>query len=218
MPVFSKRSHLRWILAGLIVPFSVSALGNDVSISNISGDIESPRRHTRISQAVEIEQGQAQNIYNAIRSALANGYTISNFPELENYQALRKFNTKPYLSSSHGNHYLNNYGNDRAKDYGKFEESNELPEGAVLFKDSFSVATNQSVILGPLFIMKKMPKGFNELTNNWKYIQVQPTGIVLGETNGENSHRVEYCIGCHLARETYDHLFFIPEEARVLSE
>ena len=33
-------------------------------------------------------------------------------------------------------------------------------------------------------------------------------------TGGEGAERVEYCIGCHLAREDLDHLYFVPEERR----
>ena len=30
----------------------------------------------------------------------------------------------------------------------------------------------------------------------------------------EDAERVEYCIGCHLAAEHQDHLFFVPEDYR----
>jgi hypothetical protein len=41
-----------------------------------------------------------------------------------------------------------------------------------------------------------------------------PDGSFFGETNGENAERVEFCIGCHLAREKYDHLYFVPSKFR----
>ena len=59
-----------------------------------------------------------------------------------------------------------------------------------------------------------MQPGINSVSGGWKYIQIQPTGDVLGETNGPDSDKVEYCIACHLAQEKFQHLFFIPQEYR----
>lgn len=70
------------------------------------------------------------------------------------------------------------------------------------------------ILLGPLFLMAKMPQGFNYLSGNWKFTLVQPDGSVLGETNGPGSARVEYCIACHLAVEHQDYLYFIPPAYR----
>ena len=44
---------------------------------------------------------------------------------------------------------------------------------------------------------------------------IMPDGELLGATNGPNAERVEYCIGCHLVREAYDHLYFLPTSHRV---
>ncbi|MGI9319566.1 MAG: cytochrome P460 family protein, partial [bacterium] len=153
--------------------------------------------------------------YNIVRSALAASVSESGQKAFNGYQAFEKFNLAPYRSSSHGNHYLNNYANDIGTVYGDFENAGKFPVGSILFKDSFSVAANNEVILGPLFIMQKMQSGFNPVSGDWKYVQINPTGEFLGETNGTGSEKVEYCIGCHLTREEHDHLFFLPEEYRV---
>lgn len=78
------------------------------------------------------------------------------------------------------------------------------------------MAANNEIILEPLFIMQKIHKGFNPVSGDWKYVQINPTAQVLGETNGTGSEKVEYCIGCHLAREQNDHLFYLPEKNRVI--
>ncbi len=85
---------------------------------------------------------------------------------------------------------------------------------AIASTDSFSVTQTGEMLLGPLFIMEKMPQGFNHVSGDWKYTMVKPNGTLFGETNGPGAESVEYCITCHLARERYDHLYFIPEERR----
>ncbi len=206
-----------------LVAFSVTVLGvtsfafaqsSEISASKISGDPDNPRRHTRIKNTQKLSREEAERLYRLFAGALAGGYTSSGLSVIQDYQSMRKFNTAPYLSSSHGNHYLNNYANTLADDYGSSKKDKPLPEGAILFKDSFSVEQNRQIILGPLFVMEKMAKGFNPLSGDWKFTQIQPTGEITGETNGENSGKVNYCIECHITRADDDHLFYIPEEYR----
>ncbi len=187
----------------------------DVEMSNISGDVDNPRRHFRLRNPKKLTSDEANRIYGFIKSALSLGYSASSVSQYDGYQSWQRYNTAPYLSSTHGNHYLNNYANDIARNYGKFEDAGVLPEGSILVKDSFSVTQSREIVLGPLFVMQKMSAGFNEVSGNWKYLQIQPDGTLLGETNGTGSQRVEYCAPCHLARESFDHLYFIPRENRI---
>ena len=85
-----------------------------------------------------------------------------------------------------------------------------MPEGSVIAKDSFAVTNSDQILLGPMFIMQKMQKGFNRITRDWKYIQIQPNGKLLGQTNGPEAKKVEYCIGCHSVMEHQDNLYFVP--------
>ena len=68
---------------------------------------------------------------------------------------------------------------------------------------------------GPIFVMEKMAAGFNYVSGDWRYSVIGPEGEVWGTTNGAGAERVEFCIGCHLAREKYDHLYFVPKKFRV---
>lgn len=187
-------------------------------------DTDMPRRHVRVWQVADLEANEANRIYELVRGALAKGYASAGLDHLEDYQTFKRYNSSPYLSSAHGKHYLNNYANETARKYGEYEDAGRLPVGSVLYKDSFSVTEShqnfsvtdtRQIILGPLFIMRKMEPGFNHLTGDWQYIQIQPDGALLGITGGEGADRVEYCIGCHLSREEYDHLFFIPADHRL---
>ena len=183
-----------------------------------------PRRHFRLRQVAHLDSEEANRIYDLIKGALAKVYGSSGYEDADKYQSFKRHNQAPYLSSTHGNLYLNNYANQIADKYGEFEQAGQLPVGSVLFKDSFSVTEvsqsfsdtteSRQIVLGPLFIMRKMEQGFNRVTGDWQYIKIQPDGKVIGMTGGAGAERVEYCIGCHLAREEFDHLYFVPENYR----
>lgn len=217
----------------LLTPLALVFFGNVSAVtpedeavqtgSQSSDASDVPRRHFRLRHVAELDPEESARIYDLVKGALAKGYAASGFKGAGSYQSLTRYNDAPYESSSHGNHYLNNYANDIARDYGKFEQGAPLPEGSIIFKDSFSVTEIQQrfsgtksrqIVLGPLFIMRKMAKGFNRVTGDWQYIQIQPDGEILGMTGGKGAEHVEYCIGCHLAREQLDHLYFIPEARR----
>ena len=191
-----------------------AATGGDVEMSRISGDPSAPRRHYRLREPVRIDDARAMEIYNIARPSLGRGYAASDHSVAQSYLGWRRLNRAPYLSSTHGNHYVNNYYNDAAADYAKHENGVPLPQGAVIAKDSFAVTKTGGILLGPLFAMQKMAPGFNPVSGDWRYIIVSPDGRVLGETNGPGSERVEYCIACHLARESTDHLYFVPPAYR----
>jgi cytochrome c553 len=45
---------------------------------------------------------------------------------------------------------------------------------------------------------------------------IMPDGSLFGTTNGEGSHKVEFCARCHAtAGDSADHLFFVPEKYRM---
>ena len=194
---------------------SVTTGRPEVAMSPISGDASSPRRHFRLADPAELSVSRAEDIYRIVSKSMRVGYGRSSLKTARDYLDWRRFNDAPYLSSTHGNHYINNYANGQATAYGRFEEAGRLPVGSIIAKDSFSVTETGGLLIGPLFIMEKMPKGFNFVTGDWRYIVVQPDGAVLGETNGPGAKRVEYCIACHLAVEHQDHLYFIPKNRRV---
>jgi hypothetical protein len=120
---------------GLCLPFilvlSSHALygqqSSDIEISNISSSPESPRRHSRIKNTLDLEDDEALRIYGIVRSSLAEGIAASTMKKYKGNQELRQFNTVPYRSSSHGNRYLNNYANDIGVAYGKYERAGVLP-------------------------------------------------------------------------------------------
>ena len=109
-----------------------------------------------------------------------------------------------------------NYANEWAKAYGAFENAGTFPAGSALAKPSFSVKGNGKASLGPLFLMEKMEAGFNAASGDWRYTMIMPNGSVFGTTNGKNSKKVEFCIGCHqTVTPDQDSVMLLPEEYRV---
>lgn len=188
---------------------------SDPEFSPISGDPAKPRRHTRLVAPAKLGAVRAQEVYEIARSSMRLGYAKAGRASVSGYQDWRRFNTAPYLSAAHGNHYLSNYVNAVGADtYGKYEKGGPHPAGTIVAKDSFSMTRAGDLLLGSLFLMEKMPPGFNHATADWKYALIRPDGTLVGETNGPGRERVEYCIGCHLAKQHQDHLWFLPRAFR----
>lgn len=188
---------------------------SDVRMSRISGDPAKPRRHFRLREPAVLDPVRASELYTLVEEVLQRGYTRSGNAVAKSYRDWRRYNRAPYLSTTHGNHYLSNYANPVAEAYGRFENAGTLPQGSILAKDSFSVTIAGSIVLGPLFIMEKMAPGFNPSSGDWKYALVMPDGTFRGQTGGPNGEQVQYCIGCHLNVEQQDHLFFVPPKYRI---
>jgi hypothetical protein len=191
------------------------AAGSQSKATKFSGDPNKPRRHFRVRDIAEMSAGERQAGYMQIRKQLQAGYAISGNSAAKEYQKWSLVNTAPYRSSTHGQRFINNYVNNKASAYRNFEASGPLPIGAIIAKDSFVATTDGEVSPGPLFLMEKMAKGFNYVSGDWRYSMIMPDGSVFGITKGVNAERVDFCIGCHLAREKFDHLFYVPNEYRV---
>ena len=145
---------------------------------------------------------------------MAAGYRLSGDETARAFRGWKRANTAPYLSSSHGRRYLNNFVNPKGVAYLEFEKAGRLPVGSIIAKESFSVSADGKASVGPLFVMEKMPKGFNYVSGDWRYTMIMPDGQILGVTKGKGSAAVKFCISCHLAKERQDHLFFLPKAYR----
>ncbi|WP_417513974.1 cytochrome P460 family protein [Minwuia sp.] len=143
------------------------------------------------------------------------GYAKSGLTSAERYHGWANVAARPYPSATHGGRLVNNYVNATgASNYGRFEDAGPARVGTVLAKDSFTVNAAGKAGPGPLFLMEKMPQGFNADTADWNYIIVMPNGAVGGATGGKNSANVQFCHDCHVAVSDQDHMFFLPEEFR----
>jgi hypothetical protein len=185
----------------------------------VSGDVKAqdsaPTKHFSVGNPAELSDADAENIYRRLAGPLKKGYRLSSHPVARAYQSWSRFNTAPYRSETHGERFVNNYANGMGRAYGSFEEAGDLPVGSVVAKDSFAVTAAGDVTAGPLFIMEKMPQGFNEKSRDWRYTMIMPDGSVFGVTNGADSQKVQFCITCHQrAGAENDHLYFLPDAYR----
>ena len=186
----------------------------ETPLQRFSGPPEHPRRHYRVADPATLAPAEAQAIYDRLRPDLARRYAAGGDASAGSYQSWRKFNSAPYSSMTHGRRFVNNYANEAAEAYGEAEGAGQLPVGAIVAKDSFVVTKAGEIRPGPLFLMEKMPAGFNYVTGDWRYSMVTAGGELAGRTGGPGAERVEFCISCHLAQEAQDHLFFVPLDLR----
>ena len=177
-------------------------------------DPMAPRRHFRLKDPAKLSGADAERIYAGLKDKMARRYRLSKIPGSDGYQKWKRYNRVPYRSASHGQRYLNNYANQVAGTYGRFEQAGTLPVGSIIAKDSITVSGDGSAVPGALFVMEKMPDGFNHASGNWRYTMIMPDGSIFGTTRGDGTDKVRFCVSCHLAVEHQDHLFFVPKDYR----
>ena len=117
--------------------------------------------HPRVPNPATLSGARVEGAYQAIRGAMRRHYAQSSNPVTLAYQGWRCFTTSPYRSAVHGERFVDNYANDVAKRYGFYEKSGQMPPGAMVAKDSFTVTAEGNVTTGPLFLMEKKLKGFD---------------------------------------------------------
>jgi hypothetical protein len=173
-------------------------------------------KHPKIAAPAALSGARAEAVYQAIRGEISANYAAYGDPVVLGYQSWKRYNKTPYRSSNHGERFVNHYGNDKAAGYGKFENLDPLPAGAIIIKDSFTVTRGGTVKTGPLFMMEKMDPGFATAGGNWRYLMLRPDGTLVGMTGGADSSKVGFCADCHKAvGAKHDFLFFMPREARI---
>ena len=172
--------------------------------------------HPKIAAPASLSGARAEAVYQAIRDQIRTNYAASGDPVTLGYQSWKRYNKTPYRSGPHGERFVNHYANDKAADYGKFENLEPLPAGSIIIKDSFAVTRHGAVMTGPLFMMEKMKPGFASAGGNWRYLMLRPNGSLVGMTGGADAGKVRFCADCHKGAGTeHDFLFFMPKQARI---
>ncbi len=174
--------------------------------------------HFAAPEPADLTAERAREIYRDIRDQMIRGYRLSGDSSARNFPRWDRFNTAPYRSATHGERFVNNYANARARSYGRYEQAGTLPPGAVVVKDTFYVSRSGGVFPGALMIMEKMPAGFDASTGDWRYSMIMPDGSLFGATGGENADAVGFCADCHALAARHDYLFFVPEDFRTAAD
>jgi len=171
-----------------------------------------PSEHFKIEDPIMTSPEEAEEMYSTILGRMKRGYALADYPAAKYYQQWQRYNKTPYLSVGHGNRYLNNYGNRAADNYLSLQPGQQMAEGAILAKDSFTAKKDGTLLPGALFLMEKLNAGKRPDYGDWRYIMILPDGALLGDSEGANRESMQFCHACHLAAETTDFLFLLPEE------
>lgn len=195
--------------------FATAAQSDQQTPVNDSSKIPgAPRRHFRLHNPADLSPKEAENKYDEFRNIMAKNYATSGIAAAKVYQKWRRYNSAPYRSAAHGRRFVNNYANAKARAYGNYEKAGKLPVGSIIAKDNLTVMSDGKTYPGALLLMEKMPADFNYVSGDWKYTMILPDGSLFGTTKGVGSNKVRFCIGCHLAVERQDHLYFPPKRYR----
>ena len=65
------------------------------------------------------------------------------------YQGWTRYDRAPYRSVAYGRRFLNNYANEKARAYGRFENAGRLPVGPVIFATALKRSPGCIVIATP---------------------------------------------------------------------
>ena len=171
-----------------------------------------PEGHFVTLNAADSDAQQAQSFYESIKSDMRERYARNDDPTAAVYQDWKRFNNAPYRSKTHGERFVNNYGNSLAEGYEAIRKSgkSKMPAGAVLAKDAFAITNDGDVYAQSLFLMEKLPEGSSKVTGDWRYVMITPTGETYGDTKGDNPEKVDFCHDCHRTVPDRDYLFGVP--------
>lgn len=171
--------------------------------------------HVTIENPADLSHSEANKIYDKLSKRLADAFALAGVAEIEDYQSWKRYNSAPYLSATHGQRFVNNFGNSKATDYGKLSKGEAYPEGTVFAKDSITVIDDERTYPGAMFVMEKLAEGAHPETADWRYVMVLPDGTTFGDTTGSKPKLVRYCHACHVSKAADDYVFFVPEDYRL---
>ncbi len=163
----------------------------------------------------ELTDAEAVAAYDCLLAELKAAYAKSDNDIALSYAAWTRYSKQAYQSATHGNRYVQNYANAKARTYGAFEKAGVMPAGGAIAKDSFAVMPDGRVAVGPLFLMEKMDAGFNPGSDDWRYTMIMPNGSIFGATGGKGGAKMQFCADCHISvAPEVDSMMFMPDEYR----
>jgi hypothetical protein len=114
----------------------------------------------------------------------------------ESYGGWSRLDNGPFLSKIHGNRYVTVFANDRALTTSSAAPDAPIVSGVAMATPTFSLTEDGTLEPGPLFLLEKMPKGFNTKAGNWRYTIIGPEGDIIGVTKGQHDEEVDFCREC----------------------
>ncbi len=115
------------------------------------------------------------------------------------YKSYEKINNDLKLSSAHGGKYvytfINNIGIDSFKN-----KTYPYKEGTISVKESYTDSQGKNP--DNLYVMKKMPKGYDSENNDWYYAILDKNGKTTQEAG-----KISSCINCHKISKDKDYIY-----------
>jgi hypothetical protein len=160
----------------------------------------------------ELTEAELVAAYDCVTPYLDAAYAPAGHEVATLYRGWARFSRTAYPAEAHGIRFMNNYANGvGALTYGRWEGLGPMPVGSVLAKDSFIVADDGKIAVGPLFVMEKRPPGHSAEARDWSYTMIMPGGAVQADASIQ-----AFCNGCHRrAGASDDFLMFLPLDRRV---
>ncbi len=172
-------------------------------------------RHMKIDNPASLSDAGALAIYSQIQVELAKTFARSGLRIVNGYTSWQIYNRTPYLSSTHGDRYVNNFANNLADGYDSLKKGSKMQAGAVFAKDGFAVTKDGEVLPGRLFVMEKLAEGANPDTGDWRYISIENDGSIIGDSMNDPQNIMAFCHICHKVRASRDFLFYVPPSQRL---
>ena len=172
-------------------------------------------RHMKIENPATLSDAGAEAIYSQIQVELAKAFARSGKRLVNGYTAWKRYNLTPYLSSTHGDRYINNFANDKTVGYDTLKKGSKMQVGTVIAKDGFAVTEQGEVLPGRLFVMEKLAAGASPDTGDWRYLTIENDGSVIGDSIDDPQNSMEFCHVCHKVRASRDFLFYVPPDYRL---
>jgi hypothetical protein len=164
---------------------------------------------------VNVPADEMKALYDCLLPQMKTAYKKADDWAAKKWGGWQLFSTMGYRSETHGGRFVQNAANPiAAAAYGKYEEVKSMPIGSTIAKPSFVVSPGGQGSIGPLFLMEKMVKGWNEGSADWRYAMIMPNGSTFGATKGQNSAGMGFCVECHAGSKDNDYMMFMPEEFR----
>jgi poly(3-hydroxybutyrate) depolymerase len=166
--------------------------------------------------AADLTAADAQALYDCLSADMQAGYAQGDsrwIPSefITGYPDWKTASVFPAAPGFHGNRYLVTRVSPEGYDaYTEFAaEGVEIPAGATIAKESFTVSEDGTASAGPLFLMHKVAEGASPRTDDWHYMMVAPNG------QPQAVPVVEACHACHSSWPGQDNLGYPVPEARV---
>ena len=162
-----------------------------------------------IDNPASLSGEKAEAVYAEIQAELTAAFARSGEAAAADYSGWRRYNRVPYLSSTHGDRYINNFANEKAAGYDALQKGSRMQNGAVFAKDGFAVSSDGEVLPGRLFIMEKLGTNSSPSTGDWRYVTIDSDGSIIGDSTKDPQNTMEFCHVCHKVRASKDFLFFV---------